>query len=153
MGSQQLFLLVWFIIVITLLTIMYIRGRKALEIFPNLDSVSLLFREKGVSGKSNKSILTKLGGANNILDVILTKDELWVRCPLLFAGFGKTYDLLHKVKLNSIHSAELIGNNVVVAFKAENGFETTLDLRIKKAQDFIYLVEYSKRDKHDREEN
>lgn len=125
---------------ITMLTIMYKRGKKALAIFPNISSVDVLFREKGVSGNSRKSLKTKLGGASNVLDIIVTENELWIRSPLLIAGFGETFDLLHKVQLSRISNAESNKKKVVITFNSDGKTETTLDLKIKKAQEFVEII-------------
>lgn len=123
-----------------MLTIMYKRGKKALAIFPNISSVDVLFREKGVSGNSRKSLKTKLGGASNVLDIIVTDNELWIRSPLLIAGFGKTYDLLHKVQLSRISNAESNRKKVIITFNSDGKTETTLDLKMKKAQEFVEII-------------
>ena len=125
---------------ITMLIIMYKRAKRALAIFPNISSVNILFREKGVTGNSRKSLKTKLGGATNVLDVIVTDNELWIRSPLLFAGFGKIYDLIHKVQLSQISNAELNKNKVVITFNSGEKTETTLDLKMKKAQEFVEII-------------
>lgn len=140
MESQHIFLIVWLITAITLLVIIYKRGKKALDIFPNISSVDILFREKGVSGYSSKSLRTKLGRAKNVLDIIVTDEELWIRSPLLFAGFGKTYDLLHKIRLPQISHAELYRNSVVISFNSDRKTETTLNLEMKNAQEFIKII-------------
>jgi len=100
----------------------------------------VLEREKGTSGNSRKSLKTKLGGANNVLEIIITQEELWIRSPLLLAGFGKTFDLLHRVPLSEVLDAEYNKRNVVVSFKTDNNLETTLDLKMKKAQEFVELI-------------
>ncbi|WP_146035296.1 hypothetical protein, partial [Formosa algae] len=140
MEPQHIFLIFWVIMAATMLTVMYKRGKKALDIFPDISSVHILFREKGVSGNSRKSLKTKLGGARNVLEIIVTNDELWIRSPLLFAGFGKTYDLLHKVQLLHISNAELNKKNVVITFNSTQKTETTLDLKMKKAQEFVEII-------------
>jgi len=123
---------------------MYIRGKSALVIFPNITSVDVLFREKGVSGNSRKSLKTKFGGAKNVLDVIVTDCELWIRSPLLFAGFSKTYDLLHKVQLSHISNVESNKKKVVISFNSDGKIETTLELKMKKAQDFVEIINKKK---------
>lgn len=140
MAPQHIFLIVWTIMAISILTIMYKRGKKALAIFPNISSVDVLFREKRVSGNSRKSLKTKLGGTKNILDVIVTDNELWIRSPLLFAGFGKTYDLLHKVQLSQISNAESNKKKVVIIFNSGEKGNTILDLQMMKAQEFVEII-------------
>jgi hypothetical protein len=144
MELQYIFLTIWLIIAVIMLAMLYRRGKKALEIFPDPDSIDILFREKSVSGNSRKSLITKLGGANNVLEIIVTNDELWIRSPLLFAGFGKTYDLLHRIKLTDVLNVELSKKKVVISFKSGSNSDTTLDLKMKKAQAFIEIIKNKK---------
>lgn len=144
MEPEHIFLTVWTIIAITGLSLMYRRGKKVLEIFPSLESVGILFQEKRVSGSSRKSSKTKRGGARNVLEVIITNDELWIRSPLLFASIANTNDLLHKVELSEVLNIELNKENVAISFSTNDKSETTLDLNMKKAKEFIRIIKDKK---------
>jgi len=140
MEPQYIFLTVWFILAISLLSIMYIRGKKALEQFPNLDTVNILFRERKASGNSLKSFQTKYGGASKVLEIIVTDNELWLKSPLLIAGFGDKIDLLHKVKLTNILSADINKKDVIIVFITENKIETKIRIRMKNREKFIEII-------------
>ncbi|MCP4178628.1 MAG: hypothetical protein GY756_12765 [bacterium] len=88
------------IIVLIIFIITYFLGKRALSIFPDIKTVKILFREKGVSGNSNKSLRTKIGAINNILDIVVTDHELWIRPQLSFLGLAvKKNDVLHKLNI------------------------------------------------------
>lgn len=140
MELQHIFLIVWVIGAAIMLAVAYTKGKKALEIFPELESTNIFFREKGASGNSMSSLKTRLGGAKNVLEIIVTNDELWIRIPVLFAGFGKMFDLLHKVKLTAILKVELTPKGVLIAFKSDNLSETILNLKMKKSQEFVEVI-------------
>lgn len=92
-----------------------------------------MFREKGVTDNSRKSLKTKLGGARSVLEVIVTNNELWIRSHLLFAAFSNAYDLPHKVKLSNILKTERYQTKVSITFLAFENTETKIDLKMKKA--------------------
>ncbi len=52
--------------------VFYIAGRKAEKRFKDQGEQPVRFRERGASGHSQKSAVTKLGGANGVLEVVVT---------------------------------------------------------------------------------
>jgi hypothetical protein len=116
MDGKTIFFIIWFLAAVLILTTFYIKGRKALSIFPDIDQNQLKFRDKRASGYSTKSRKTKLGGARNSLDIVVTNDELWLKSMILFASISKENDLLHRIPLNKITSVEENGNNITIDF-------------------------------------
>lgn len=140
MESHHLFLLSWIVMISSLTTVMFIKGKKALRIFPSKESKTILFIENRVSGYSRKSFITQYGGARNILEVIITPDEFWIRSPLLFAGFGQMFDLNHKVKLSQIRNVEWNKKQVTISFYTTQKTSKTLVLTLKNAREFVDLL-------------
>jgi len=133
-----LFFLLWVAIIIYIKSYIDKKANEALGIFPSIDSVNILFREKGVSGKSRKSFSTKMSGVINILDIIVTNDELWIRGPKYFVESLIESDLLHKVNIKDIVNVEFNKKNkVVLSFKSNSNSLTVLDLKMKKAKVFV----------------
>ncbi|MBT4732079.1 hypothetical protein HOB87_08940 [Candidatus Woesearchaeota archaeon] len=133
-----LFFLFWVAILIYIKSYIDKKANEALGIFPSIDSVNILFREKGVSGKSRKSFSTKMSGVINILDIIVTNDELWIRGPKYFVESLIESDLLHKVNIKDIVNVEFNKKNkVVLSFKSNSNSLTVLDLKMKKAKVFV----------------
>lgn len=122
------------------MTIIILKGRQVLKIFPDVSSEKILFKEKRASGFSRKSFITRLGGANRVLEVIITSEELWIRSPLLFAGVGDHSDLIHNIPLNNILKIERINNKVIISFKTAGNLVATLELNLKKAIEFVEII-------------
>lgn len=140
MKPEYIFIIIWIGFVIVSFIIFYILGKKTLSIFPELNNDQIIFREKGVSGNSDRSALTYLGGAKNVLDVIITNEELWIKTPLIFAGFAKFFDLLHKVPLKDIYDLKINDRFLSVTFGTNAINPTTLNLKIRKNQEFEALL-------------
>ncbi|WP_438968944.1 hypothetical protein [Nonlabens sp.] len=132
MKSEYIFIIVWIGLVIVSFIVFYILGKKTLSIFPELNNDQITFRVKGVTGNSDRSALTYLGGAKNVLDVIITIHELWVKTPLIFARFTKFFDLLHKVPSKDIYVLKINDRFLSVTFRTNSINPTTLNLRIRK---------------------
>ncbi len=125
---------------ISILIITFRRGKRALEIFPPISTISILFREKGVSGNSRKSFISRNGGANKALEIIVSDNELWIRSAILFAGFGKYSDLIHKIKLVEITKICVDQKIVTITFNSTSQTKTTLDLKMTKAEEFFQII-------------
>ena len=146
MESEQLFLIVWVLLAIGLLTFAFFKGKKMLSVFSPLDSVKVVFREKRVSGGSRKSFITKGGSASKVLDVVVTENELWIKCSVLMAGFSWAFDLVHKVDLSNITSVNINKNKVSLSFQSSKNESTVFDLKLKKAKEFFNLIESKKKE-------
>jgi hypothetical protein len=143
MNTEVIFFIVWLTIVIVMMYIIIKRGKKALAIFPDEKKVTILYRDRKASGFSTKSFITKIGGASNSLDIIVTEDELWTKGNLLFADFMRKYDLLHRIPLKKITSIETKkGDKIEISFTPEAYLEKTIV--IKTNRNFL-LVELLKK--------
>jgi hypothetical protein len=74
-----------------------------------------LFAESGASGNSERSFLTRLGGASRVLLVWVTRREFVVESIFPFNVFmyENPYDLEHRVPIKSLTSVEEGANHVV----------------------------------------
>ena len=140
MDGGTIFTIIWFIAVIFILTTLYRRGKNALSIFPDIDSVNVLFREKRASGYSTQSTLTKMGGARNALDIVVTDKELWIRSMLLLASFGQQYDLLHRIPVKDILSINRNRKKVTIDFNSGVGQQKQVVLKIKNTEKFLNAI-------------
>ena len=96
------------------ITMFYFFGINSEKIFPSIESQTVVFREKGASGYSFKNAITKMGGANKVLDIIVTNNELWIKGIYpMFTFVGTKYDLTHKIPLKNINSVELNANKII----------------------------------------
>lgn len=70
--------------------------------FPDLDSAPVIFRETRATGRSLLNWKTRLGGGRNVLEVVVTETEVWIRAPMPFAIVAQHYDGLHRVPLTDV---------------------------------------------------
>ena len=116
-------------------------SRKALKIYPPENTVNIKFKEKGASGCSNDSFITKAGGASGVLHVIVTDQELWTKTGIFFAWAAKMYKLLHKIPLTNVVRTNVINERKVeVHFLDHKDRNRSLTLKLKNVQGFVQAV-------------
>ncbi len=109
----------------TLVSIFFIRGRKAIQMFSDLDLSSLVYSEKRASGYSTKSFRTKRGGASKVLHIMITDKELIIKTFMFLAHVTEKHDMLHRIPLENISRTEIkkgtIFSKLFVEFKGKDG--------------------------------
>lgn len=135
-----IFLIAWSCLVIFMTYKMFKGGKEALSIFPNVDDSNFIYIDKSASGNSNKSLITKFGGANKTLHVMVNNEELWIKSSLFFAYIGRYYDLIHRIPLNQITSSVLNHNIITIKFNTENGKQKSISLRTKNNQELAKIL-------------
>jgi len=105
--------------------------------FPSLSSVNVLHRERFASGCSHRSLITRLGGARNMLHVVLTDSELWVTAFAYFRGLAGFYDLDHRIPLAEVTHIEDRGKSVLISFNRNDQTAGVLELRLRDKKHFI----------------
>ncbi len=96
-----------------------------------------MYRDKRASGYSTKSFITKMGGANGVLDIIVTDNELWIRSLMIFASIGQKYDLLHRIQKNKIQNIVLNGSKITIDFININDKKKQIILKIRDTNEFL----------------
>ena len=139
--NPQLFLVAFIGVAVIVVLLFVIGGSKAESRFGSLKDQSIVFRERGASGYSTKSLIAQFGGATGVLDVVVTREELWIKgiWPA-FTYIGTKYDLAHKVPLTNVKEAKLSGPEVSVTFTNESGIKTNVQLRLKDPGAFLRAV-------------
>lgn len=140
-NNPEIFFSIFLAITAYMFIVFYLGGRKAEVPFKGITDQRIIFRERGASGHSKKSILTKLGGASRALDVIVTSQELCIKgiWPM-FTFIGSKYDLAHRVPLSNIERVESNGQKVEIQFRNSEGEETLVELSLKSPNDFINAI-------------
>ena len=134
----QVFLGVFGVFAAINLVSFYLGGRKAEEMFRGQDHQPVRFRERGASGYSNKSALTKLGGARGALDVTVTDAEVWIKGTLpAFSYVGTRFDMTHRIRRSQIRAVQARANAVDLKFVNDTGGESHVVLMLKDAQAFV----------------
>ena len=140
-NSQAVFYGIFFLMLAFTAVGFFIGGRKSEAGFSKLSAQNVVFREQWASGHSKKSLLTQAGGANKVLDVVVTDAELWIKgIHPAFSFIASKYDLLHKIPLASISAVELKGGRVELEFVNEAGSRSHISLLLKNASEFIKAV-------------
>lgn len=96
------FLLIWAIGAVSIVTLFFIKGSKAIKMFDSLDLNRVIYSEKSASGYSTKSFRTRWGGASKVLHIIITDKELVIKTFLFLAYIAKRHDMLHRIPLENI---------------------------------------------------
>ena len=116
----------------------YVGGRRAERRFDTHGPLRVLFRERGASGYSNRSLFTKLGGANRVLEVVVTDVDVWIKgiWPP-FSYIGTKYDLTHRILRSQIRSVEARAGSVELRFRSETGGESHVVLKLNAPDAFM----------------
>ena len=122
---DKYFFYIWLIMAVTLISIFFIRGRKAIQMFSDLDLSNLVYSEKSASGYSTKSFRTKWGGASKVLHIMITDKELIIKTYLFLAHVAEKHDMLHRIPLENILKTEIkkgtVFSKLFIEFKGNNG--------------------------------
>ena len=137
-SNPEFFYLLWLGTLAFTLIVFFIGGRNAEKKFRDLKQQTIRFRERGASGRSHRSLATKLGGASRALDVIVTDRELWIKgiWPA-FTFIAARFDLSHRVPLERVGSTRQDGRSVFVTVRDELDGESVLELQLKKPDEFL----------------
>lgn len=118
--------------------IKYFKGRK---LIPNLKTGKVLFHVKGASGYSNKSFLTKAGGANGVLRISIIDDHLHFWGSPIFASFGGLYDLLHAIPIENILEVNHNKKKIYINFLCDKEEKEFVILRMNKQVEFLEILD------------
>ena len=139
-----IFIVVWFSLGIIPLYLFISGSKKAKKMFEDLPSSNFVYQEKGVSGYSKKSFFTRIGGARNVLEVIVTESELCVKGIMsVFTFIGTKYDLTHRVPLSNIVSASRNGKYVELQLITGKGKTSNIVLMLRNPDQFLQAVNLS----------
>lgn len=125
------------------------RHKQTGVVFPHVPPERIRFEERAASGRSYKSMFTKLGGARNCLHVTVTDTEVWIRTSFPFAVFAQQCDLEHRIPRASIINIEsgksAFVRNIILDYRDERGQAHRLSLTLRKPDDFLRAVGEGKR--------
>jgi len=137
MGVGSFLILVAVTLTGIMIKTFYDRGKKALSIFPDINSVTVKYRDKTALGYSTKSWQTKIGGASRALDIVVTDNELWLKSFLLFAGITQQHDLLHKISLKKITRIKENGREITLDFINVKGEKKQVVINTRNHAEFL----------------
>jgi hypothetical protein len=137
MEPKTIFMTIWVLMAAFALIAGFLKGKKALSIFPDISSERIIFRDKFASGYSTYSFWTRIGSARNVLDIVVTEKELWLKSTIMFAGIMSYYDLINKIALNNIIAVNKKGQGIELEFKTDSGKIKQVVILSKKPIDFL----------------
>lgn len=135
--------IIWALAATLIVIILYVRGKKALAIFPDIDSVHVVYQDTSASGFSTTSWFARLGGAGSVLDVVVTDKELWLSTKILFAGAGQQSDLVHRIPLTNIKRVAVDGKKIGVDFTSMTGEDKQFVLITQRQNEFLAAIQNS----------
>lgn len=101
---------------------------------------TIIYEEKGASGRSLKNWRTKWGGAQNCLRLLISESDLWVTPIFPFSALAKTIDLDHRIPLDSIQAVNfekgLLGTKCTITYRDKAGATHALEVSPKKPEEF-----------------
>ncbi len=139
MRFEIIFLIAWAVMMISLISLFLLKGKKSIEQFPSLEKTDFEYIENGASGYSTLSFLTKSGSAKRVLQIRVTKNELWLKTHPLFAWIADKLDLLHIIPINSITAVKLDGKKLILEFH-KNDISRKIILINQGRNELIHLL-------------
>jgi hypothetical protein len=108
------------------------------------------FAETWCSGRSDRSSLARLAGAQNILWVAVTKDTLHAgpHFPFNLMFFAEAFGWDHRVPVHTIISIRATPGSarVAIRYRHKTGDEELLELSVKDASGLVSALEEARRD-------
>ena len=117
------------------------KRKKRGLVLPKPSDADVVFSEQYVSGSSNKSWKTRLGGASNCLTVIVTNTHVAITTFFPFTAFAGFYDLEHLIPISDITDIEPKGRNTKIEFKVGDGTNRKLSLRLRNTPSFVQALQ------------
>jgi len=141
--DKNFFYLFWFAVIwcIVGFGLTWLWMKKKGMTFPEKSTVNIKFEENMASGRSHKSIITKLGGAKNCLKVIVTDEELWITAQFPFNIVAYYYDSIHKIPLALIQNISKLNKNILIEFQRNDGSPGKFELQLKKLDNFMKIIQ------------
>lgn len=122
---------------LTVFLIITIVGIIKSPAFPKINSVHVLFRERFLTGRSSRII----GTYKNILEVVITDQELWIRPFLPFFPFAAIVNGIHQVPLTAIQGIEIRKSETTIYFINSKGVKVHFSIYFKNPHLFIQSIE------------
>lgn len=108
---------------------------------PDLKNGNVQFHATGASGYSNKSFITKAGGANGVLRISIVDNQLYFWASPVFYFFGKLYDLIQKIPISNITEVTVENRSVSISFDSSHGTKEFVIRRMNKQDEFLEILD------------
>lgn len=139
MSFEDVFFVLWCIMMPSILVVLYLSGKSVLEQFPDLLPDDKLFEEKRCSGYSGPYSRWNRG-ARNILNVIITKSEFWIKSHPIHASTIEKTGVLTKISLQNIKEISLHRKRELTIKFIDRHHISEITLRMKRRDEFINIL-------------
>jgi hypothetical protein len=116
---------------------------------PKIAKADIVYQENFASGVSQKNALTQVGGANNCLRLVVTKEILWVTSWFPFSLLTGIYDLEHVVPIRHIVSVQTLASSpragLLLSYADDRGANHSLKLYPKNRDAFLRALSVAPR--------
>ena len=109
-------------------------------VLPRSTDPEVVFSERFASGSSHKSWITRLGGANHCLTVIVTKSQLAITTFFPFTAFAGIYDLEHLIPISDITRVAPRSKITEIEFMRSDGTRRKVSLRLRNTGGFLQAL-------------
>lgn len=127
--------------------IIYLFYRKNGQQLPEIPPEKIIFSESSASGASHKTLFSRFGGASRILRISIGDGHLKIKVPMPFAlvDFVSGSRLQKYIPIRNIRKTAAKGRRgVLLEFIDMNGSMETIELILKKRDDFINCIAQAK---------
>lgn len=142
--SQKVLLWLSFVPGIVFIGYMIQRHIAAIRARPTFTKQDIVYQEFFASGASQKNFLTKLGGAQNCLRLVVTREWLWVTSWFPFSLIAPIYDLAHVIPLTAITSVTpsraFFAETLLLTYADSSGQSHSLKLIPKNRDRFLAAI-------------
>lgn len=108
---------------------------------PDLENGNVQFHVTGASGYSNKSFITKAGGANGVLRISIVDNQLHFWASPVFYFFGKLYDLIQEIPVANITDVTVEKRRISISFDTPYGTKEFVIRRMNKQVEFLEILD------------
>jgi hypothetical protein len=120
------------------------RHLQARQNRPRIEPGEVVYQEWFASGWSEATLLTKLGGAQNCLRLVVTQELLWITSWFPIVGLTALFDLEHVIPLQSITAVKLSRRlwaiRLLLSYADASGVEHTIGLVPKHPDQFLQAL-------------
>lgn len=122
---------------ISIIGVMTLIGIRISPKFPKIHSVHVLFRERFLSGRSSGL----MSNYRNVLEVVVTEQELWIRTFFLLFPFAAIFNQIHRIPLSAVQAIESKGGETTVYFLNAHGKQVHFSFYFRQTAHLIETLE------------
>lgn len=140
MDPKIIILLIYFSFSLVVVYMLFMKGKKALSIFPDISTQNVKFQDITAIGKSTDTTKRKGGHPKSKLELIITDSELWIKSKLSTAFITTNRDAIHKIPLKNIIKISKEDNTILLDFKTTSDVNKQVALDTNNSEEFLNVL-------------